>query len=173
MENKKTITITQQVKELIFDIKNKTYIAGRVREAEGTKNFESASLMTVSDDTEINYQIRRSLSYAFSLLKSMLHEHISQEGTTGSNLINEEIDNDGELVLSLNMSNDFSNVSIDALGMSIHQYLVDMALAEWYTITNKEEAQIYNAHSEVSWNNIKHALYISRIGKVRRKLKPF
>ena len=47
-ENKKTLTVTQQVKELVYDIQNKAYLTGQAREAEGKKNYEAASNMPVS-----------------------------------------------------------------------------------------------------------------------------
>ena len=73
-ENKKTLTVTQQVKELVYDIQNKAYLTGQAREAEGKKNYEAASNMQASDDEENSYQIRRSLANAFSSLKSLLGE---------------------------------------------------------------------------------------------------
>jgi hypothetical protein len=80
-ENKKTLTVTQQVKELVYDIQNKAYLTGQAREAAG-KSYQVASNMQASDDDENSYQIRRSLANAFSSLKSlcpsvglMLYEH--------------------------------------------------------------------------------------------------
>ena len=63
-ENKKELTIIEEVKELIYDIQNKTYLIGQAREAEG-KSYQSASNMQISDDEEDGYQIRRSLANAF------------------------------------------------------------------------------------------------------------
>ena len=68
-ENKKTLTVTQQVKELVYDIQNKAYLTGQAREAEGKKNYEAASNMQVSDDEENSYQIRRSLESIFQKTK--------------------------------------------------------------------------------------------------------
>ena len=72
-ENKKTLTVTQQVKELVYDIQNKAYLTGQAREAAG-KSYQVASNMQASDDDENSYQIRRSLANAFSSLKSLLGE---------------------------------------------------------------------------------------------------
>ena len=49
-ENKKTLTVTQEVKELMFDIMNKAYLTGQAREFEGTKNYEASSNMQASED---------------------------------------------------------------------------------------------------------------------------
>ncbi len=158
-ENKKTLTVTQQVKELVYDIQNKAYLTGQAREAEGTKGYEAASNMQASDDTENSYQIRRSLANAFASLKSLLGEYLSEDKSTSDNLINTEIDNDGTLSLAFELPSNYNNSSADALGNGIHAYLVDMALGDWFAITNKEDSQTYIAHSSVSLENVKRALY--------------
>ena len=95
-ENKKTLTVTQQVKELVYDIQNKAYLTGQAREAAG-KSYQVASNMQASDDDENSYQIRRSLANAFSSLKSLLGEYLNEDNTTSDNLMDEEIDNNGKL----------------------------------------------------------------------------
>ena len=137
-ENKKTLTVTQQVKELVYDIQNKAYLTGQAREAEGKKNYEAASNMQASDDEENSYQIRRSLANAFSSLKSLLGEYLSEDKSTSNNLIAKEIDDNGVLELA---------------------YLVDMALGDWFAITNPEDAASYVQHSAISLENVKRALY--------------
>ncbi len=158
-EQKKQVTVTQQVKELIFDIQNKAYLTGQAREAEGSKNYEAASNMQASDDEENSYQIRRSLANAFSSLKSLLGEYLSEDQTTSDNLINNEIDNNGVLKLVFELPSNYNNASADSLGNGIHSYLVDMALGDWFSITNKEDAQTYINHSSLSLETVKRALY--------------
>ena len=158
-EQKKTITVTQQVKELVYDIQNKAYLTGQAREAEGAKTYEAASNIQASDDNENSYQIRRSLSNAFSSLKSLLGEYLKEDKTTSNNLIEKEIDSDGELTLTFELPSNFNNSSADALGNGIHSYLVDMSLGDWFSITNKEDAQMYIDHSTVSLETVKRALY--------------
>lgn len=158
-ENKKTLTVTQQVKELIYDIQNKAYLTGQAREAEGKKTYEAASNMQASDDMENSYQIRRSLANAFAALKSLLGEYLSEDKSTSDNLVNKEIDNDGVLSLSFELPSNYNNASADSLGNGIHAYLVDMALGEWFSITNKEDAETYIQHSALSLETVKKALY--------------
>ena len=69
-ENKKTLTVTQEVKELMYDIMNKSYLTGQAREA-GGMDYEASSNMQASEDNENSYQLRRSLANAFSSLKSL------------------------------------------------------------------------------------------------------
>lgn len=158
-ENKKTLTVTQQVKELMFDIMNKSYLTGRAREATGEKGYEAASNMQASEDEENSYQLRRSLANAFSSLKSLLGEYLDESKTTSDNLIPTAIDSDGQLTLAFKLPSNYNNASADSLGNGIHAYLVDMAIAEWFTINNKADAQDYIQHSTLSLEIIKRALY--------------
>lgn len=158
-ENKKDLTIIEEVEELIFDIRNKIYLTGQAREAEGKKPYQAASTMQVSDEDENSYQIRRSLTNAFSTLKSLLSEWLQEDRTMSDNRVVAEIDNDGQLVLVFKMPLNYNVASVDSLGDGIHSYLVNTAIAEWFTITNKEDAEAYVAHSAISLENIKRALY--------------
>lgn len=158
-ENKKDLTITEEVKELIFDIQNKTYLTGQAREAEGKKPYQAASNMQASDEEENSYQIRRSLVNAFSTLKSLLSEWLQEERTTSNNRVATEIDNNGQLVLVFKLPLNYNDASADSLGNNIHSYLVNTTIAEWFTITNKEDAEAYVAYSAISLENVKRALY--------------
>ena len=158
-ENKKDLTIIEEVEELIFDIRNKTYLTGQAREAEGGKSYQAVSNMQVSNEDENSYQIRRSLENAFSSLKSQLCEWLQEDRTMSDNRVVAEIDNDDQLVLVFKMPLNYNVASVDSLGDGIHSYLVNTAIAEWFTITNKEDAEAYVAYSAISLENVKRALY--------------
>lgn len=157
-ENKKDLTVTEEVRELIYDVQNKAYLTGQAREAEGKKPYQAASNMQASDD-ENSYQIRRSLANAFSSLKSLLGEYLYEDRSTSNNRMISEIDNNGQLTLAFKLPSNYNNASADSLGNGIHSYLVDMTLADWFAITNKEDAEVYAGHSTVSLENVKRALY--------------
>lgn len=159
-ENKKTLKVVLEVKEIMFDVMNKTYLTGKAREAEqkGT-NYESASNMQASEDDENSYQLRRSLGNAYSSLKSLLGEYLDESHTTTNNRIDENIDSDGQLELDFLLPSNYNNASADALGNSLHAYIVDMVVADWFTINNKADAQDYISHAAVSLEEAKRALY--------------
>ncbi len=157
-ENKKNLTITEEIKELIYDIQNKAYLTGQAREADG-KSYQAASNMQASDDEENSYQIRRSLANAFSSLKSQLGEYLYEDRSTSNNRMQAEIENSGQLVLEFKLPSNYNNASADSLGNGIHSYLVASALADWFAITNKEDAELYAKHSAVNLDTVKRALY--------------
>lgn len=157
-ESKKNLTVKLKVQELMFDIMNKAYLTGQAREA-GGKGYEEASNMQASEDDENSYQLRRSLANAFSSLKSILGEYLDENKTTTNNIIQNEIDSDGELKLEFKLPSNYNSASSDAMGNNIHAYLVDVALSEWFIITNKEDAKDYVDHSAASLEVVKRALY--------------
>lgn len=158
-ESKKTLTVTLEVKELMHDIMNKAYLTGQAREADGTKGYEAASNMQASEDEDNSYQLRRSLANSFSALKSLLGEYLNEDKDSSNNRIQKIIDDDGQLELAFLLPSNYNNASADSLGNGIHAYLVDMVLVDWFTITNKADAQDYLNHSTVSLETVKRALY--------------
>lgn len=158
MESKKTLTVTLEVKELMHDIMNKAYLTGQAREA-GGMGYEAASNMQASEDDENSYQLRRSLANSYSSIKSLLGEYLDETATQSGNLIQQEIDNDGRLTLAFKLPSNYNSASADSLGNGIHAYLVDLTLAEWFTITNKADAQDYMNHATLSLETVKRALY--------------
>lgn len=157
-ENKKTLTVTLEVKELIYDIQNKAYLTGQTREASGI-GYQVASNLQPSDDEENSYQICRSLSNAFSSIKSVLGEYLNEDKTTSNNLIYEEIENKGQLSLAFLLPTNYNDSSSESLVNGIHAYLVAASLGDWFAITNKEDAQTYIADSAVSLDRVRRALY--------------
>ena len=89
----------------------------------------------------------------------LLGEYLSEDKSTSNNLIAKEIDDNGVLELAFELPSNYNNSSADALGNGIHAYLVDMALGDWFAITNPEDAASYVQHSAISLENVKRALY--------------
>lgn len=158
-EEKKTLSVTLEVKELMFDIMNKAHLTGQAREDEGAKGYAAASDMQASADEDNVYQLRRSLANSFSALKCLLGEYLSEEKDSSTNLIQEAIDNDGQLIMEFHLPSNYNKASADSLGNGIHAYLVDTALAEWFTITNKADAQDYTTHAAFALETVKRAMY--------------
>lgn len=158
-EKRKSLTVSLEVKELMFNIMNTTYLTGDAREASGVMNYEAASKMQASEDEENSYQLRRSIASAFSRVKSILGEYLDESKTTTDNLIASEIEEDSTLTLTFKLPSNYNNASADSLGNGIHAYIVDMAVADWYMIFDKADAQDYIQHAEMSLETVKRALY--------------
>lgn len=159
MEKKQVITVFQDVKNILYDARNKAYITGNSRMASGAAGYEAGSKMQASEDTEEDDQLKRSLTTYFTGLKSKLGEYLDEETTTTNNLIAETIENEGILQLAFRLPTNYNNASADALGAGIHAYLVDMVLADWFNITNPQDMKSYTDHAAVMLEDVKAALY--------------
>lgn len=152
---KKNLTVTLHMSELIYDVQNKTYLTGRSR-SDGT-NMEFVSHMQANHDDENANQIVRSIGNAFSTLKNKLSEYIDESYASGS-VSNALISSSDNLVLSLSMPSNYNRATADTIGAAMHQYLVNVALSDWFTITNKTDAAEYAALSQVNLNEIRDAI---------------
>lgn len=159
MEKKQIVTVHQDVKNILYDVRNKAYITGNSRMASGAANYETGSKMQVSEDTEEDDQLKRSLTTYFTGLKSKLGEYLDEATTTTNNLIAELIENEDILTLAFRLPTNYNNASADALGAGIHAYLVDMVLADWFNITNPQEVKGYTDHAAVMLEDVRAALY--------------
>lgn len=159
MEKKQIVTVHIDVKNVLYDVRNKAYITGNSRMASGAANYEAGSKMQASEDNEETDQLNRSFMTYFTGLKSKLGEYLDEETTTTNNLVAELIENEGILKLAFRLPTNYNNASADALGAGIHAYLVELILADWFNITNPQDAKGYTEHAGVMLEDVKAALY--------------
>ena len=150
---KKQISITLYMSELIYDVQNKTYLTGRSRQT-GT-NHEEVANMQANDDDENANQIMRSIGNAFANLKTKLSEYIEETGTSAND---KQISSTGNLTVTLNMPPNYNNASNDTLSTALHQYLVNSAIGDWFTITNKNDASDYITLAAANLEQLREAL---------------
>ena len=132
---KKTISVTLYTSELIYDVQNKTYLTGRSRQT--GNNHEEVAHMQANEDEENENQILRSLGNAFANLKTKLSEYIEESATTATNKL---LTKNTNLTLALIMPSNFNQATNDTISAALHQYLVNSAIGDWFTITNKNDA---------------------------------
>lgn len=150
---KKVISITLYMSELIYDVQNKTYLTGRSRQT-GT-NHEEVANMQANDDDENANQIMRSIGNAFANLKTKLSEYINESGTSTND---KQLSSTGNLTLSLNMPPNYNNASNDTISTALHQYLVNSAIGDWFTITNKNDASDYITLAAANLEQLREAV---------------
>ncbi len=135
---KKSLSVTLYMSEIIYDVQNKTYLTGRSRQ-NGQNHEEVANMMNNDDDENLN-QVLRSIGNAFASLKTRLSEYLTDTGTTSNNIL---IDGATDLTISLLMPSNFNQATKDSISGNAHQFIVNTAIAEWFTITDKNDAQDY------------------------------
>lgn len=150
---KKNLTVTLYTSELLYDVMNKTYLTGRSRFI-GTNNEEVAN-MQANEDEENESQLLRSIGNAFAYLKTRLSEYIEETATTASNIL---LTKDENLTIALVLPSNVNQATSDTVSSAAHQYIVNLAMADWFTITNKADAADYAAKAEVNLQELREAI---------------
>ena len=150
---RKTLTITLVMSEILYDIMNKTHLTGRSRET-GNNHEEVANMKANEDEENIN-QILRSIGNAFTNLKTKVSEYLEDEGTTANNIL---IDAETNLTLALSMPSNYNEATKETLSSAMHRSLVNSSIAEWFTITNKNDAADYVSLRTADIETIREAI---------------
>ncbi len=146
----KTLTIKLHMSELIYDFQNKAFLTGRSRRSEG-KDAEFSSNMQASDDDEDKNQTLRSIQTAYSQLLVELSEGLY--GKTDASSSN-ELMKDSDITISLSVPSNFTLGVKDSVSASMHDYIVNKALLDWFLITNKDDAKEYGDLATVALRNL-------------------
>lgn len=136
----RVLSVSVDVGELLYDVTNKAHLTGRSRAASGKAGYEEASGMQATDEGGEGYQLRRSIQAGFSELKGVLGEYVDEERTTADDLPWPAIEGGGTLTLALRVPANHACPSADRLASGVHSYLCYAALAEWFAMTDKEDA---------------------------------
>ena len=153
MATKKNVTATIDIKELLYDIMNETYLRGRT--IQNGENHKEVASMYASEDDENLDKLLRSIKKGFAEVKTELAEYLDEGGTTTDN---SRYDGESDLELSLTMPSNFNEAATTGVGEAIHDYLKNTAIAEWYMVTNKADAEQYVALAQKSLVSIQQAV---------------
>lgn len=137
---KKSVTATIKISWLLFDIMNETFLRGRT--IQNKDNHKEVASMFASEDQENREKILRSIKRAFSEVQTELGEYLNEDGTTTDN---RHYDGSTDLVLNLTMPSNFNEAATTGVGEAVHAYLTYTAIADWYMVTNKADANEYYA----------------------------
>ena len=146
---KTPITIRIRMDYLLFDIMNDTFLRGR--SLRNRENHKEVATMIANEDPENLDKLLRSIKHGFAEVMGALAEYLAENGSTTDN---ERIDPDTNLVLPLMMPANFNTTATPAIGEAVHDFLKNLAIAEWYMTTNKAEAADYATLAQKSLDNI-------------------
>ena len=94
----------------------------------------------------------RSIQNAYSQLLVELSESVStSDGTTASN---ELIDGNTNIIISLSLPSNYPLALKDAITSSIHDYIINKAMMDWFVITNPNESKTYAELSVAAIKNL-------------------
>lgn len=159
---KKAVKATIKISWLLYDIMNETFLRGRT--IQNKDNHKEVASMFASEDEENREKILRSIKKGFAEVQTELAEYLNENGTTTDN---SHFDGTQDLVLNLTMPSNFNEAATTGVGEAIHDYLKNVAIAEWYIVTNKADAAQYVELAQKSLESIRQA-----VSKRSRPVRP-
>ena len=136
---KKKLYIILSMKELLYDVRNKAYIAGQSI-ATGD-NIEAVYNMQAVDDEGNSDRIARSISDALARLKASFSEYIADEDSGEAGNVQEA--SEQNVSLTMLVPSNYCFAAREDAARSMHGYIVACALSEWFSLTSKAEAASY------------------------------
>ena len=153
MANRTTLKITLYKSELIYDVQNKTYITGRSRQT--GDNHEQVANMQANDDDENRNQILRSIGTAVDYMRAKMAEFLTGSDASATDVL-ESGSKDVEITLSL--PSNYNQATAKSISAALHNIVVNKAIADWFTLTNKADAADYAAAAASEVNILREAL---------------
>jgi len=153
MGEKKTVTATIKISHLLYDIMNETFLRGRT--IQNKDNHKEVASMFASEDEENRDKILRSIKKGFAEVKTELSDYLDEDGKSTDN---SRYDGETDMTLRLTMPSNFNEAATAGVGEAIHDYLKNTAIAEWYMVTNKADAEQYVMMALNSMKSIQQAV---------------
>lgn len=154
---KQDITITINLNEVEYDVKNTTYLIGRALSGAGSSAAQVSNVQVTDDAERINL-VRRCVGEGVSRVKHLLSEWMLYGGVVADNAL----PNGGSVALTLSMPTNFALSAVDDLSASVQKYVTDYALGNWCSVMDKSRAADYYASASAS-------LEVMRDASLRRK----
>ncbi|WP_321331873.1 hypothetical protein [uncultured Bacteroides sp.] len=161
------ITITLNREAILYDIGNIAYITGDLMHSDVK---DQSGVQDVNNEGNID-KVTRILNKSFNELVYGLTAFTKKDYTEDI-VLDDNFSVPGEYVLELSTSLTFSSTNAKAVMTAAHEYMVDMVLFEWFTITKKDEFELYKMKADEELLKMKRYLN-SRTKAVRRPLRPF
>ena len=161
--------LTFKRKELIYDAGNYSFVeADILPEGDECRRHQ---VFDITQDGNVD-RVTRVLNTAHAECVEMLYPYTKEEIPDEQEALDDVLKEPETYEIRLTLPDTFSLTTLRMLEELIHEYLVCRVLADWMSITNPEREANWEKKFATLRGKIKSAL-MSRMGKVRRKLKPF
>ena len=165
----KSVTLTFKRPELLYDVENYSFVEGDIMETEN--EHAQHQVFDIGQSGNVD-RVTRVLNLAHSECAEMLYPYSKEKLPDEHKEFNDILAAPETYDIVLSLPEDFSISTVRLLEHLIHEYLVYRVLADWMSITNPRSQSNWENKIESLKQKIQISL-VSRIGKVRRKLKPF
>lgn len=165
----KAVTLTFKRSELIYDAENYSFVEGDIMKADD--EHARHQVFDIGQNGNID-RVTRVLNLAHAECVEMLFPYTKTEIPYTQTALDDVLTVPEAYDIVLNLPIGFSMTTVQLLKHLIHEYLVCRVLADWMSITNPSSQANWEDKFRELKSKIQTSL-VSRVGKMRRKCKPF
>ncbi len=167
-EGKTRAILTFNREQLLYDIKNYSYIEGSVVKEE-VDDHRRHMIQDVGEEGNVD-RVTRVLDLGVKRCREKLYSFTKHDVHKPE--LNDRLVETGTYGIVLNVPDGFSQTTLDYLEELIHEYLVYMVMREWLSITNPAKSEVWKAKEVEIEREIQGCLN-TRTHRTRIRLHPF
>lgn len=147
------VKIQLNPEEILYDIKNRTYLKSRTG-LEGD-SYVSASDSIADGGDETDNQLARAMGNAIAQIRARLSEYAGSGSTTA----NDTLADPQQETLTLLLPANYNTAVTNQLATWAHMFVVNQTLADWYSLTNSENSEYYTTLAAANLDSIEGLVY--------------
>lgn len=151
-----TVIIKLYKSEILYDIRNKSYLVGLNRPA---ISVEQIAEMQVNDNEEHENQILRSMRSAYDMLLVCFDRYVADYTKESDNVQTKNEVEEKILTIQLSMPSNFNSVMSKTIASACHNYIVNRSLGEWFALTSPSEGVEYTTKAALNLTEIEECIY--------------
>lgn len=165
---RKLVEITLYRKSLLYDISNAAYIV-----ADSTPELDDKVRSAITDICESGNvdRVTRIMNMGYNELLNRLYAY-TKERVLEENKVDDLFSEPEKYIIRMMVPEDFSKTTVSALGDYLHEFIVDVTLVDWLSITKKDEVSTWQEKAEVILRKIL-SMINDRVGAIKRTMSPF
>lgn len=165
---RKLVEITLYRNSLIYDISNAAYII-----ADSTPELDDKVRSAITDICESGNvdRVTRIMNMGYNELLNRLYAY-TKERVLEENKVDDLFSEPDKYIIRMMVPEDFSKTTVSALGDYLHEFIVDVTLVDWLSITKKDEVSTWQEKAEVILRKIL-SIINDRVGAIKRTISPF
>jgi len=154
------LEVKEYIRELVYDIRNKTHITARVKLSDG--NSAAVGDMQASDSAADTNELLRGIQDASARLHSFLADWLVKIDTSYSDDILMSWD-ESETVASFlrfkfRLPSNFNTEAAPSIAEGVHGFIVGSCLSTWYGMNKPDEVKTWLAHADGCMLSLRKAL---------------
>lgn len=168
MRVRKQIDIVLYRNSLLYDISNVAFIVGDCNPDIDVKG--RSSIMDICTDGNVD-RVTRMMNMGINELINRVY-CFTKDRVLENCTLNDLFIEPDKYELRMSVPEDFSKTTASVLTDYMHEFIVDFVIADWLSITKKDDMQIWKDKSDICIEKIRSVIN-DRVGAIKRKLSPF